>query len=73
MKRPTRTIRRESVVTYRGRPLILIVPPSADVVLVREKGRRTPYEVDILSIHSVGAKLAAAKRRAEQKAARGGK
>jgi hypothetical protein len=71
MKRPRRTIRRESVVEYRGRPLVLIIPPTADVILIREKGRRTAYEVGVLSIFSVGAKLAAAQRRAEKLAKRG--
>jgi len=71
VKRPTRTVRRESVVTHRGRPLVVLVPPTADVLLVREKGRRTAYEVDVLSLYSVGAKLYAAKRRAERKAKRG--
>jgi hypothetical protein len=71
MKRPTRTVRRESVVTHRGRPLVLLVPPTADVILVREKGRRVAYEVDVLSLYSVGAKLYAAKRVAERKAKRG--
>jgi len=52
MKRPKRTIRRESVATHRGRPL----------VLMREKGRRTTFELDILSAYSVAAKLAAQKR-----------
>jgi hypothetical protein len=73
MKRPTRTVRRESIVTHRGRPLVLVVPPTADVLLIREKGRRTAYEVDVLSLLSIGAKLAAAKRVAERKAKRGKK
>jgi hypothetical protein len=73
VKRPTRTVRRESVVTHRGRPLVLLVPPTADVILVREKGRRVAYEVDVLSLYSVGAKLHAAKRVAERKAKRGRK
>lgn len=30
MKRPKRTIRRESAVMYRGRPLVLIVPPTCE-------------------------------------------
>ena len=73
MKRPTRTVRRESVVTHRGRPVVVLLPPTADVLLVREKGRHTAYEVDVLSLLSVGAKLHAAKRRAERKAKRGRK
>jgi hypothetical protein len=67
MKRPKRTIKRESEVSYRGRPLVLIIPPTCDVLLVREKGRRTALEIDILSIFSVASKLEAAKRRAERK------
>lgn len=70
MKRPTRTVKRESVVTWRGRPLVLILPPTADVVMVREKGRRTAFEVDVLSIYSLGAKKAAEKLRVERKARR---
>ena len=71
MKRPTRTVRRESVVTHRGRPLVLIVPPTCDVLFIREKGRRTAHELDILSAWSVANKLTAAKRRDERKAKRG--
>jgi hypothetical protein len=71
MKRPTRTVRRESVVTHRGRPLVLIVPPTADVLLIREKGRRTAYELDILSAFSMAAKSAALKLIAELRAKRG--
>jgi hypothetical protein len=71
MKRPTRTVRRESVVTHRGRPLVLIVPPTCDVLFIREKGRRTAHELDILSAWSVANKLTAAKRRDERKMKRG--
>ena len=71
MRRPTRTVRRESSLTHRGRPLVLFVPPRCDVLLIREKGRRTAYELDILSAFWVAAKLAAEKRRKERKAARG--
>jgi len=78
MKRPTRTVRRESVIKNRGRPVVVLLPPTADVILVREKGRRTAYEVDVLSLYSVGAKLHAAKLKADKekvsfKAKRGGK
>jgi len=52
---------------------VLIVPPTCDVLLIREKGRRTSYELDILSAFSVAAKLAAAKRITERKAKRGKK
>ena len=67
MKRPTRTVKRESIVTYRDRPLVLIVSPMADVLLVREKGRRKALEIDILSIWSVANKLSAAKIREQRK------
>lgn len=67
VKRPSRTVRRESIATHRGRPLVLIIPPTCDVLLIREKGRRTAYELDILSAFSVAAKLAAAKRHAQRK------
>lgn len=73
MKRPTRTVRRESLATYRGRPLVLLVPPTADVILIREKGRRTIYEVPALAVFSMGAKLAAARIRAEKIARRKGR
>lgn len=73
MKRPTRTIRRESELTYRGRPLVLIVPPSCDVLMIREKGRRTAFELDIITAYKAGARLAAIKRMAERKAKRGKK
>lgn len=75
MKRPRRTIRRESSVTVgRGRPLVLIVPPTCDVLYIRPKGMRTTYELDILSAYSVAAKKYAARVVAERKAKkRGGK
>ena len=72
MTRPSRTIRRESIVTHRGRPLVLIIPPTCDVLLIREKGRRTAYELDILSAFHVGAKLAARKNMEERRAKRKG-
>jgi hypothetical protein len=70
MKRPTRTVRRETTVTHRGRPLVILVPPTADIVLIREKGRRTVYEVPALAIFSIGAKIAAAGLNAERIARR---
>jgi hypothetical protein len=73
MKRPTRTVRRESVVAYRGRPLVLIVPPTCDVLMLREKGRRTAYELSILSAFHLAARHHAEKLRAERKAKRGRK
>jgi len=70
MKRPSRTIKRESSVQVRSRgrmrSLVLIVPPTCDVLLIREKGRRQALELDILSAWSVANKLAAAKRRSER-------
>jgi hypothetical protein len=72
-KRPTRTVRRETSVTHRGRPLVILVPPTADIILIREKGRRTVYEVPALAMFSVGAKLAAAKLRADRAAKRKGR
>ena len=80
MKRPTRTVRRESKVVLPGsrsksypdgRPLVLIIPPTCDVLMIREKGRRVAHELDIFSAWSVANKLTALKRRAERKAKRG--
>jgi len=68
--RPRRTVRRVSTVTYRGRPLVLIVPPTCDVLMVREKGRRTAFEVDILTVYQAAARIAGAKLRAERAAKR---
>jgi hypothetical protein len=70
MKRPQRTIQRSSVVTTRGRELVLIVPPTCDVILIREKGRRTKFELDIITAWHVANKLAAAKIRADRAAKR---
>lgn len=70
MIRPTRTIRRESTVTMRGRPLVLIIPPTADIILIREKGRRKSFAVDALTVYHVAAKLEAARIRNEKKEAR---
>lgn len=72
MKRPKRTIKRESELVYRGRNLVLIVPPTCDVLSVREKGRRKVMEIDILSIWSIASKLSAAKIVADRKAKRKG-
>jgi hypothetical protein len=77
--RPRRTIRRESTVTVRSsgklkqRPLVLIVPPTCDVLLIREKGRRTVLEVDILTLYHVAARKAAERRRAERAERKKGK
>lgn len=73
--RPTRTVRRESEVTVRVRgkhkPLILIVPPVPDVIVIRPKGHKHGYEVDVLTLYHIGAKLEARKqieaRRARKK------
>jgi hypothetical protein len=70
MKRPSRTIKRESTVLLRGRPLVLIVPPTADVILIRPKGTRTAFEVDALTIYHVAAKLRARTVKAEKLAKR---
>jgi len=74
MKRPRRTVRRESEVTVRdrgkSRALVLIIPPTCDVLMIRAKGTRTAHELDILSAWSVANKLTAAKRRAERKGRR---
>ena len=63
MKRPQRSVKRESVVTVRNggraRSLILVIPPTCDVLMIREKGRRHALEIDILSVWSVANKLAA--------------
>lgn len=72
MKRPKRTIRRESEVMYRGRPLVLIVPPTCDVLLIKEKGRRTAYEVSVLDVLYLGAKSQARKQMEERKARKRG-
>lgn len=68
MRRPQRTIKRESTVRIRSkgamRQLVLHVPPNCDVLLIREKGRRSGFELDILTAYHVAARLAAAKRRA---------
>jgi hypothetical protein len=70
MKRPQRTIRRVSALLYRGRRLVLIVPPVPDVLMIREQGRRTCYEVSILDVFRQGAINAANARMAERKAKR---
>ena len=73
--RPKRTVRRESEVTVRNggrsRSLILIVPPTCDVLMIREKGRRSALEIDILTLWSVANKIAARKRIEERKTKRG--
>lgn len=68
MKRPSRSIKRETAGAYVGRrQLVIIVPPTADVMLIREKGRRIAFEVDALSIYHLGAKRAAAAKRKSKK------
>lgn len=59
MKRPTRAVKRESVLTYRGRAIIVVLPPDAATIMVREKGRRTSFEVDVLSVFYLAARKAA--------------
>ncbi|HXF67676.1 MAG TPA: hypothetical protein VNK67_13400 [Burkholderiales bacterium] len=72
MRRPRRTIKRESLALYRGRPLVLIVPPICDVIRIREKGRRTAFEIDLLSVYDLAARKAAAQL-LEQRGRRAGK
>jgi hypothetical protein len=82
MKRPQRSVRRESQITVpgsrsksypEGRPVVLVLPPTADVLIVREKGRRVAYEVDVLSVYHLGARLAAAAVVAKRRAKKEGK
>lgn len=69
-----RTIKRFSAVTVRSgsklRQLVLIVPPTCDVVLVREKGRRTAYELSIITAYRVAVLEQARRARLERKAKR---
>lgn len=51
----------ETAASENGRPLIVEI--KAHGVLIREKGRRRPYQVPWLAIYWQGAKAAAEERR----------
>jgi hypothetical protein len=64
----TKPVRRETAVTYRGRPLIVEVRPWG--VILREKGRRLGVPVDYRAIYEFGFKImarAAEKEKQQQK------
>ena len=61
-------VRRESAVTYRGRPLVVEMHPG--FISIREKGRRTAVSVDLRSIYDLGWKIMARAAAAEKAAAR---
>lgn len=37
--KPSRTVKRQTMLPYRGRPIVLIVPPECDYIGLRQKGR----------------------------------
>lgn len=65
MTRLTRSIRRETAATVRGRAIMIEVSRLA--VTVRQKGRRTAYTVPLDAIFDLGAKLAARAARDEKR------
>lgn len=68
MTTATRTVKRETAVTYRGRPLIVELHPWG--ISLREKGRRLSVPVDYRSVYDLGFKILARSARAEKEKAR---
>ena len=66
--RKTRSLA-ETAARWRGRPLVIEL--GAHALTIREKGRRSGFEVDYESIFAVGAKKAAEAKRAERRAKKG--
>ena len=61
-------IRRETPARYRGVPLVIEI--RSHTIAIREKGRRTAYEVSYDQIFTLGARNAANARAAEKRARR---
>lgn len=68
-----RTIKRFTAAPYRGRALVLIVPPECDYIDLRQKGRRKVFSIDLASVYDLAAKREALRIKAERKAKRGKK
>lgn len=64
MTKATKPVRRETFSCFRGRPLVIEIHPT--FVTIREKGRRSHYSVTFDQIFNIGARNAAAARRAEK-------
>ncbi len=65
MTRLTRSIRRETSATVRGRAIMIEV--SRLSITVRQKGKRTAYVVPLDAVYDLGAKLAARLARDEKR------
>jgi hypothetical protein len=68
MTRLTRSVRRETAATVRGRELM--VELSRLTLTVRQKGKRVSYTVPLDAIFDLGAKLAARAALAEKRKAK---
>jgi hypothetical protein len=60
MTKLTKRVTRETQINYRGRNLIVALDPDAGI-MVKEKGRRQWFELDILTAYEVAMKLNARK------------
>lgn len=63
-----KSVTRESLVRVRGRSIVVTV--NTHFVVLREKGRRSSYEVPIEACYWLGAKAEARRKAEERKAAR---
>lgn len=73
MKPIRRTIRRRTIAPYRGRLIILTVPPYVDCVSVRQKGTRRSYDIALSTIYDLAVRQYVARNNAIKKAKRGRK
>lgn len=73
MNTPTRTIQRRTSLPYRGRQIVLIIPPACDYISLRHKGTRRTYDIALASIYDLAVRQHVARIKAEKKAKRGGK
>lgn len=71
MSRPSRTVKRTTLLPHRGRQIVLIVPPECDYISLRQKGCRRVYDIDLASVYDLAARREALRVRVERKANRG--
>lgn len=62
--RTDRTVKRETAITYRGRPLIVELHPG--YLILRQKGTRRAVSIDYSAVLDLGYKLMARAERAEK-------
>lgn len=67
MNTPTRNVKRVTAGRHRGRQIVLTIPPLCDFITLRQKGRRSSYDILLAAVYDLAVKQhVAAKRRAKK-------